>query len=641
MAFLITSRCADELSGTTLMVDVVTAFRPPQPTVKLMLPLGTPNKPDPRALSEAFDHGRFREAAALAQALIVLHPGDAYGWRALGAARLKFDEALLALAALDRALSVDRNDQSAWGIRGVALQIMGHGAAALQSYSRAIALDLQDPGVYHNQGLTLTALKKRTDSLRSYSRAVIIEPTYLAAWVNQGHACRDIGLNAASANAYFHALCLNPAVIESLGSHGLALRDKGDFASALRFFDWVLRLQPDSVETLNNRGAALRDLGRYHEALESYSAAVAMQPAFGEALTNVGTALMELRRVREAIIFFERASAVDPKNSSASWNGSLGCLSIGQFEQGWLLHEQRFAAGAVLDPTTTGVPVFVAGAVQKPRVLIRAEQGIGDELMFGSMITDFVGLTKRVLVHVDPRLLSLFRRSLPAEVMLAATPFEISGTDFDAQIPLGSLGRYVRKTLDDFSGRNIGYLRADPCRVTQLRGVLSRDRIRPTLGISWRTSNRESSARRSIDLGRLCETVLRVIPDICFVNLQYGDTDDEVLAVLQRTGINIWRAPQIDLTRDLDDVAALIVSCDAVLTIGNTTAHLCGALGKPATVLLPFAPSWRWMAEGHQTPWYASLELFRKDDPSTEWEEVILAALVGLSARLRAGASDI
>jgi hypothetical protein len=170
--------------------------------------------------------------------------------------------------------------------------------------------------------------------------------------------------------------------------------------------------------------------------------------------------------------------------------------------------------------------------------------------------------------------------------------------------------------------------------------MLSRSGIRPALGISWRSSNRESAARRSIDLVGLCETVVRAMPEVCFVNLQYGDTDDEVRAVQRQSGIDIWRAPQIDLTRDLDDVAALICACDAVLTIGNATAHLCGALGQRAAVLLPFAPSWRWMAEGRRTPWYASLELFRKDTPATAWEEVIASALPGLSSHLRLGDSS-
>jgi ADP-heptose:LPS heptosyltransferase len=139
----------------------------------------------------------------------------------------------------------------------------------------------------------------------------------------------------------------------------------------------------------------------------------------------------------------------------------------------------------------------------------------------------------------------------------------------------------------------------------------------------------------------ICKTVVQAIPDVCFVNLQYGDTDYEVRVVQQQGGINIWRTPKIDLTRNLDDVAALICACDAVLTIGNATAHLCGALGKPATVLLPFAPSWRWMAEGRRTPWYASLELFRKDTPSTAWEEVITSALPGLSSQLHLGDSSV
>jgi len=66
---------------------------------------------------------------------------------------------------------------------------------------------------------------------------------------------------------------------------------------------------------------------------------------------------------------------------------------------------------------------------------------------------------------------------------------------------------------------------------------------------------------------------------------------------------------EVDNREDLDGLAALIEACDEVVSIGNATAHLAGALGKRTTVLLPEAPSWRWLARDDQTLWYSSVQV--------------------------------
>jgi len=73
----------------------------------------------------------------------------------------------------------------------------------------------------------------------------------------------------------------------------------------------------------------------------------------------------------------------------------------------------------------------------------------------------------------------------------------------------------------------------------------------------------------------------------------------------------VWECGEVDNREDLDGLAALIEACDEVVSIGNATAHLAGALGKKTTVLLPEAPSWRWLAQGTTTPWYESVRLRR------------------------------
>jgi ADP-heptose:LPS heptosyltransferase len=93
------------------------------------------------------------------------------------------------------------------------------------------------------------------------------------------------------------------------------------------------------------------------------------------------------------------------------------------------------------------------------------------------------------------------------------------------------------------------------------------------------------------------------------VNLQYGEVREEIEGVYEALGERVWECGEVDNREDLDGLAALIEACDEVVSIGNATAHLAGALGKRTTVLLPEAPSWRWLAQDDQTLWYSSVQV--------------------------------
>ncbi len=86
----------------------------------------------------------------------------------------------------------------------------------------------------------------------------------------------------------------------------------------------------------------------------------------------------------------------------------------------------------------------------------------------------------------------------------------------------------------------------------------------------------------------------------------------------------------LDLSADIDGLAAAISALDLVITSANVTAHLAGALGKPCWVLVPDQPSWRWLASGDACPWYPSMRLFRQREPG-DWA----APMAALQAALK------
>jgi ADP-heptose:LPS heptosyltransferase len=123
-------------------------------------------------------------------------------------------------------------------------------------------------------------------------------------------------------------------------------------------------------------------------------------------------------------------------------------------------------------------------------------------------------------------------------------------------------------------------------------------------------------------------------PGYRFVDLQYGDTAAEREAVERELGVRVERLADIDNTNDLDGLAALMSACDAVVTVGNTTAHLAGALGRPTFVVVPHghARIWYWFRDKDESPWYPRVRV-RRQQRGQAWPELVAAVAAALPGR--------
>ena len=122
-------------------------------------------------------------------------------------------------------------------------------------------------------------------------------------------------------------------------------------------------------------------------------------------------------------------------------------------------------------------------------------------------------------------------------------------------------------------------------------------------------------------------------PDCFFVNLQYGDIEQEIGEYYSSTGILIYTDQEINPLTNLDDFAAQISALDLVISISNTTVHMSGALGKKVWTLLPYVPDWRWMLKREDTPWYPTMKLFRQSRMN-DWRDVFQRVSLALKLHI-------
>lgn len=310
-------------------------------------------------------------------------------------------------------------------------------------------------------------------------------------------------------------------------------------------------------------------------------------------------------------------------------------LLQGAWSEGWDDYEWRLRLPearnvAALPPAWDGSPL------RQHTLLLYHEQGIGDVVMFATLIPELAGTGANVILWVPERLRALLARALPDCIVATDPGPEANCINADVSLALGSLPRLLRRDAEMFTGRgpttDRPFLQADGQALERWRARVS-DAAgdAPVFGFAWRggATHWDRMLRRTAprDWGELLS-----LPGIHWVALQYGMTEDEAAAFAAFAPGRIHAFP--DTGADFDDFAALVTTLDGIVSVDNSTVHIAAALGRPTVTLVPHVPTWRWGLAGAATPWYPAMRLARRN-PSKPWESVIsgLAPWVGKTAR--------
>lgn len=495
---------------------------------------------------------------------------------------------------------------------------------ALASFRQALALQPEFPEAHNNLGNVLRQAGRLDEALAAYARAVALRPAFAEAHSNLGMCLLDRGQTGEAVACFERALALRPELAEAHTNLGLALESRGLPDQAMDSHRRALALRPDYPEALNNLGNALKLAGRFAEAVDCYARALALRPGYAEAENNLGLALAAQGRVEESLAAFERALALRPDFAQARWNKGITLLLKGDYAAGWPLYEARWQAigprarlPEFREPLWTGDQPLAGRTI-----LLHHEQGLGDTLMTLRYVPLLAARGARVVLQMPPALAAL-AASVPG-----AGPVVVEGgplPPIDLQCPMMSLPLAFHTTLQDVPAP-VPYLFAPEPRQAAWQERLG-PRRRPRIGLVWSGSRSQAFDQRPVPLRLLLPLLDR---DAEFISLQqeYAEADRPLLEADGRI-----RDCSAEL-RDLADTAALVMQLDLVITIDTAVAHLAGALGKPAWLLLAFAADYRWLLGREDSPWYPTLRLYRQP-AFGDWGPVLVrlgAALDGLTA---------
>ena len=522
-------------------------------------------------------------------------------------------------------LAVDAQHFDSLHLLGLTAVQAGDAEGGVRLIRQALAVR---PGVaeaHYNLGHALLTLRRPAEALESFAVALQIKPRDAQCQFEAGNALKELGRNDEAIARYDEATRLDPRYAEAHNNRGIALKDADRFDEAVAAYDTAISLSPRYPEAHSNRGNALKEMVRFDEALAAHDRAIALKPDYAEAHYNRGNVLGDLKRYDEALASYDTALQLRPDYAEATHNKALLLLGRGRYGEGFALYRARWQSQSFGgEHLQSDVPDWDGAAGDGP-VLLWPEQGIGDEIFYASLMPLLADARARVTLAADRRLHDIYRRSFPwltvtdKDAMLAP----LAGR-FTAQAPIGDLGAILGLDAEKLAARAPSFLRADPARREALRREASFPKSGPVVGLAWKSANHKFGAEKSLRLVDLAPVL--AVPGLTFVNLQYGDVAADIAAAKAALDVTVHQVEGVDIYNDIDGLMALVDACDVVVTTSNITAHLAGAIGKKAVVLVPSGRGclWYWQG-GSNNLWYPSLT--RAAQPRIgDWQPAITAA---------------
>ena len=554
----------------------------------------------------------YADAKACFDRLISLNADNKLAYANLGNLYKDQSQPELALEHYNKALSLDAEFIDALYNSALVLEDLGQDDNASERYKRVLSLNERHSQALNNLGKISINAQDYDRALGYLNSALSADPDNVSAHINIGYIHFETEQLSLAKQYFSNAVSLAPDHTDALNHLANSYFKNDEFGLAEQTYKKALQVNPDFTDALNNLGNLYRAQFQLDEAERCYHQALCCDPLYFKALNNLGILSRFGGRHEEALDYYNQSLAIFPDNPECLWNKSLILAMMGDFEAALPLYEVRWDTHDFNSkPLKTDRPVW--SGRPEPRLLLWAEQGIGDEVMFASMLMDIYQQNAHLSVAIDSRLIDLFRRSFPAKINFVPWDHEKSAQlDFDEHLPLGSVMSRVGVSEAEFQRRSQPYLVADTQRVAAIRKSLGSEQGKRIIGISWKSKNDKSNKVRNCDLAQMLSILGR--DDIIFVNLQYGDVADDIQRAEQQTGYKVLISDEMDRGRDIDGQAALICACDHVVSIDNSTVHFAGALGADTHVMLHVGPDWRWGIGRDTSYWYQSVTLYYQSE---------------------------
>jgi len=439
---------------------------------------------------------------------------------------------------------------------------------------------------FHQEGLKLCLFGDKNSAVKSFKQSINLDKDY--------------------ADPYFQ---LGNIYIQS---------EEFDLSEAM--LETAIKLNNQNPDFYYNLAITKYILNKTEEAILNYRESLKLDPNNSKALKFLGNCYKDIKNFNEALKIYNSWHTLEPENPEPTFNKSLLHIRNGRFDVGWNLYEVGLKNN-IREPLNGfyhETKKYWNGIPFDGTLLVYGEQGLGDQIVFGTILPELLKDQPNVIVKVNKKLRSLFKDSYPKITVYSENDL-IDGNLYQKYISMGSLCKFYRKHTDDFMKsefKSYSLNQSLPKRFREQINNLNNLKI----GFSWLTfadNNRQQRSLTSYDVSKILNC-----NDNSFINLQYGKVSGSVSEINNLSKNKLISIKGLDLTNDIDNVINVIKHCDLVVTIDNTLAHLASSLGKHVWILLPYSADFRWMENVTATLWYENALLLRQSKIGN-WNNVI------------------
>lgn len=534
--------------------------------------------------------GRLAEAEALLRQVVAVQPNHVYAWHQLGLVVLQLGRPGEAADLIKRAIALRPGDASVYSDLGVAYSLDRNFDEAIASFQHALRLQPNAAHTHRNLGDALHAAGRNEEAITSYRSAIFVAPMDPGAHNNLG-------------NVYLHL---------------------GQLEEAATCYQRAVELEPRLLPAQSNLGDVLTKLDRPEEGLVCAQRVLALDPNFAEGHLNMGVAYWRMGRFAEAEACYRRALALRPDFVDAHLNLGLLLLLHGRYEEGWQEYEWHWQMGTHASRRRElSAPAWDGALADGKTILAYSDQGFGDTLQFVRYLPLMLEQSRaaRIVVECQAALIPLLRQlGNPQIDFVSREESRTTPPPHDLHVSFFNLPLILRRFEPLTTPEP--YLRADEEKRAAWRSKLD-PAGKKRVGIAWAGNPSQADDRRRSMKPGMLQPILEV-PGITFVNLQL-QPPGPLPTPMTEAGVLDFR----ESIADFSDSAALLAELDLIITVDTSVAHLAGALGRPAWVMVSFVPDFRWGIGHTDTPWYPSLRLFRQPRAG-DWDSVVAEVVAAL-----------
>lgn len=491
------------------------------------------------------------------------------------------------------------------------------------------------------EGLKFSASGQHARAIERYEKALAQAPDDPRVLFALGNTARALGL-AHPAEAFFRrVLALEPERVEAVVNLANLLRAQGNFEAAEALLLPALARNPEAAEVWLTLGSLYGEIGDSARAAEHYRNALALRPNYAPALGNLADLLADDGDLDEALALYDRALRSEPDNAQARVNRAVLHLLHGNLKDGWRDYAGRLRLSGKVPNADHNLPRWAGSILKRERLVVTAEQGVGDQIMFASAIPDLLQRAKReggsVILECEPRLVPLLARSFPtitvrawdAETRGHATYTRYgwlkSAGGATCAIEMGSVPRYLRPRIESFPKPNT-YLVPDAEEATRWRTTFAGGRA---IGICWRSGKTGGHrAKQYAPLEKWADFIRGWEGTV--VCVQYDASAEEIAELEKLSGRRIHVPQKIDQKNELDRTCALLAALDVVVSAPTAVSWLAAAAGVPTYKVL-YGTSWTSFGTNFEP--FAPACLCMMPDTVGNWDQVFAKTKTAVNAR--------